>query len=94
MIIWDWIKDKKPQNISLKSRMEEDIMVVYGKPLEMSYLNKIGARILNLSDGSNSVEDIANILLKIYDVDEKNLQDDIIVLMRELQWKRIIKLEE
>lgn len=93
MITWDWIKDKKPRNISLKHRMEENIMIVYGKTLEISYLNKTGAHILNLSDGENTMSDIANVLLTTYEVDEKELKKDIITLVRELQWKRIIRLE-
>ncbi|MCF2601696.1 PqqD family protein [Anaerovibrio lipolyticus] len=94
MIRWNWIKNKRPIDISLKSRMEGNILLVYGKTLEIIYLNKISARILKLSDGSHSLEDIMQILLDIYAVEEYKLKLDIISFIRELQWKRIIKLEE
>ena len=69
-------------------------MVVYGKTLEISYLNKVGSRILQLSDGNNTIEDICNKLLQIYAVEKNELQADIVDLIRELQWKRLVRLEE
>lgn len=94
MITWEWIKNRKPVNISIKSRMEGNVMVVYGKTLEISYLNKVGSRILQLSDGNNTIEDICNKLLQIYAVEKNELQADIVDLIRELQWKRLVRLEE
>lgn len=42
MITWEWLKHKKLVDISLKKRWEKDIMVLYGKELDICYLNKIG----------------------------------------------------
>lgn len=94
MITWDWLKNKKPVDVSLKKRIEGEITLIYGKNLEICYLNKVGGQIVELSDGRNTLDDIAGILLESYDVDERDLQGDIIALIRELQWKRLIKLEE
>ena len=128
MIIWDWIKEKKIIDISLKKRKEGNVVVVYGKNLEICYLNKIGGGILYLSAdnitikeirecGSSfgchrnilfdleehnsisagemkvTIKEISSKLLSKYDVDEKVLHDDLIEIIRDLQWKRIIKLE-
>lgn len=93
MIVWEWIKHKKPVNISLKQRMEGNVVVICSRTLEICYLNKIGGQILEFSDGLNTLDGIAKRLLKIYDVDEQELRSDIVDLIRELQWKRLIKLE-
>lgn len=93
MIVWEWIKHKKPLNISLKQRMEGNVAVVCSRILEICYLNKIGWQILESSNGVNTLDDIRNRLLKIYEVDEQELRSDIVDLIRELQWMRLIKLE-
>ena len=93
MIIWDWIKEKKIIDISLKKRKEGNVVVVYGKNLEICYLNKIGGGILYLSADNITIKEISSKLLSKYDVDEKVLHDDLIEIIRDLQWKRIIKLE-
>ena len=93
MIIWDWIKEKKIIDISLKKRKEGNVVVVYGKNLEICYLNKIGGEILYLSADNITIKEISSKLLSKYDVDEKVLHDDLIEIIRDLQWKRIIKLE-
>ena len=94
MITWDWIKRKKPVDISMKKRLEEDIMVIYGKGMEICYLNKVGGEIISLSNGKNTIADIFNMLLQTYDVSENELKEDILLLIRELQWKRFVRLEE
>lgn len=93
MIVWDWLCEKKPVDISLKKRLEGDVAVVYGKELEICFLNKIGWQILDKSDGNNTLNDIAKYLLMIYEVDEDELKCDIVELIRDLQWKRLIRLE-
>ena len=92
-LIWDWIKDKRPVDISLKKRMEGDVAVIYGKSLEICYLNKVGSQIVQYSDGKKTLSEISVKLLDIYEVDEKILQNDIVELIRDMQWKRLIKLE-
>ncbi|WP_456000292.1 hypothetical protein [Phascolarctobacterium succinatutens] len=37
---------------------------------------------------------MADMLLQTYDVDENELREDILCLIRELQWKRLVRLEE
>ena len=94
MITWEWLKHKKLVDISLKKRWEKDIMVLYGKELDICYLNKIGGEIISLSNCKNTPSDIADMLLQTYDVDENELREDILCLIRELQWKRLVRLEE
>ena len=48
---------------------------------------------MKLSDGKNTVDDIKRKLLTCYDVDEKELEDDIVDIIRNMQWKRLMILE-
>lgn len=91
---WSWIKNKRPVDISLKKRTEGSVTIIYGKQLDMCYLNKIAGRFVELSDGNHTVGNIVTKMLLLYDVNEQELQNDIIELIRELQWKRLIKLED
>ena len=64
MITWEWLKHKKLVDISLKKRWEKDIMVLYGKELDICYLNKIGGEIISLSNCKNTASDIAILTIK------------------------------
>lgn len=44
---------------------------------ELYNINEIGARIFESCNGKNSIDDIAEKLLKIFDIDEKTLHSDI-----------------
>ncbi len=94
MIIWDWLKNKKLIDISLKRRKEDNVVVVYGKNLEICYLNKVGGEILMYATSGITIEEISKKLLSKYEVYEKDLQNDMIEIIREMQWKRIVRLEE
>lgn len=93
MITWSWLSNKRPVDVSLKKRIEGTVTVAYSKRLEMCYLNKVAGKVLGLSDGVNTVEDIVRQLLTIYAVDEQELKSDVVDLVRDLQWKRLIRLE-
>lgn len=94
MIVWDWLKKKRVIDISLKKRTEGDVTVIYGNNLEMCYLNKVGGDFLALSSDNVTIEEISNIFLRKYDVSADTLQNDLIEIIRDLQWKRIIRLED
>jgi len=93
MIVWNWVKEKKVADISLKKRKEGNVVIVYGKNLEICYLNKVAGELLMMAKDNISIEEISNKLIAKYDVDEYTLHTDIIEIIRDLQWKRIIRLE-
>lgn len=93
MVVFDWLKTKKPRANIIKQRNEGDLEAVYGPTLEICYLNKTACRILKLSDGKRTVDDIKRQLLEYYDVDENELENDIVDIIRSMQWKRLMILE-
>lgn len=93
MVVWKWLENKKPINISLKQRLEGDVTVVCNKNMELHYLNKVAGFIFGLCDGNNTLDDIVIQLLKKFDVEESVLIADLMDIIRDLQFKRIIRLE-
>ena len=93
MTVYNWLKTKRPKSNIIKQRSEGDLETVYGPTLEICYLNRTASRIMKLSDGKNTVDDIKRKLLACYDVDEKELEDDNVDIIRNMQWKRLMILE-
>lgn len=60
--------------------------------MEICFLNETAGFILNLCDESHTLENICDELLEEYDVSKEELTDDLVKVIRYMQWKRIIKL--
>lgn len=93
-MIWQWMKDKKPLPAYLKRREEGNVTIAYGKSLEICYLNRTGGEILSLCDGKRSLGDIERVMLSKFSVEPEVLQNDLVEIVRDLQWKRLLILEE
>ncbi|MBQ1734882.1 MAG: PqqD family protein [Lachnospiraceae bacterium] len=90
--IWEHLKLKKPVSVSLKTRKNESLTVVAASSMEICFLNETAGFILNLCDESHTLESICDELLEQYDVSRDELTDDLVKVIRYMQWKRIIKL--
>ena len=62
--------------------------------LEQVFLDNSSDYFLSQIDGTRTIEDIVNILEKEFDVDRETIRNDFISFIRDLQWKRLIKLKE
>lgn len=93
-MIWEWLESKKPVCIALKTRKEGNITVVCNRDLELFYLNFTASFLVKLADGTLKLSEIANIMLEKFDVNESELLYDLVEVIRQLQWKRIIELNE
>lgn len=92
-IIYSWMEKKIPVGQILKCRKNGDFEIVYGNALEICYLNKTSSIILHLCDGNHSIGDIKEYLLNKFDADENALENDLVDIIRDLQWKRLVVLE-
>lgn len=92
-MIYQWLKDKHPVKTIIKERKNKDILVVCGSTLEIYYLNKVASVVLESMNGKNTVDDIKQLLLRRFDVKERELEHDLIDVIRDFQWKRLAKLE-
>ncbi|WP_307977983.1 PqqD family protein [uncultured Phascolarctobacterium sp.] len=94
MVVYDFFKDKIPKVIALKTRENEDYLIAESDGLDIFYLNETAKDFLELCDGERKIEEIKEIFLKDYVIDENSLEQDIVNLTRDLQWKNIIRLED
>ncbi|MDR1871857.1 MAG: PqqD family protein [Deltaproteobacteria bacterium] len=84
----------KPYSIALKTRNEGDFLVTMSIDLEIRYLNQVAKEFYNLSNGFLTIKNIIDILYKEYEVDYNKLSQDILFLVRDLQWSKIINLKK
>lgn len=93
MLVYDLIKEKVPIINFVKKRDNNEFLIIENSDLEIFYLNNTAKDIINLCDGKNNIIAITNTLKDMYDVDEHILQNDIVDLIRDFQWKKILRLE-
>lgn len=94
VVVYDFFKDKIPRVIALKTRENEDFLIAESDGLDIFYLNETAKNFLELCDGKRKIEEIKEMFLKDYVIDENSLEQDIVNLIRDLQWKNIIRLED
>ena len=92
-MIFAWLENKIPRLSFVKKRMNEDILIICAEDLAIYYLNSTAAFFIELADGTLTVGDIKNKFLARYEVDERELENDFVEMIRDLQWKKILTLE-
>ncbi|PLK48184.1 PqqD family protein [Uliginosibacterium sp. TH139] len=92
--IFDLIKSQVPRKICIKERHEGATTIVLSFMGEIEFLNETASDIFKLIDGKRSLQDLYARLLADYDVDANTLQNDLISMVRGLQWKRLVVLSD
>ena len=82
-----------PFDISVKKQQQDNVLIVMTSEMALVFLNDVALNFLSLCNGKKTVNDIISSLLEIYDTDFQTLSDDIVMLIRDLQTKRIIYVE-
>lgn len=90
----DLIGSLIPEKNSLHCSHNEDILIVSNKQCEIFYFNSVGSDIWDLINGSNTIQDIFRTILSLYDVDENELSNDLVEIIRKMQWSDLIVLSE
>ena len=93
-MIFNWLAKKIPQCSYLKKRRDGEILIVCAENLSIYYLNSTAAFFIELANGKNSVGEIKNKFLERYNVEEKEIENDFVEMIRDLQWKKILVLED
>ena len=92
-MIFTWLENKIPHVTFVKKRLNDDVLIICTENLMIYYLNSTAAFFIELADGKSTVGDIKNKFLARYDVDEQELENDFVEMIRDLQWKKILTLE-
>jgi len=64
--------------------IEGEVIIISPEDSTQHYLNEVGSMIWDLADGKRSVQDIIDHMKKEYQVDEKELADDVIEFVKNL----------
>lgn len=92
-MVFSWLSGKIPHCSFIKKKVNDDILIICTNDLIIYYLNSTAALFINLADGKSTVDDIKKKFLERYDVEETELENDFIDMIRDLQWKGILTLE-
>lgn len=93
-IVFDKMKLLVPKQNATKCRENGDFLITLNYNLDIYYLNEISKDFYLLCDEKRTILDIVLALKDIYEVEISVLESDIIELIRDLQWKKIITLKE
>ncbi len=91
-MIYSWLKQKTIDFTAVKTRKNGEMLIVCSNELEIYFLNSVARFVVEHMSANTTIEDIKNEMLKIYDVDETTLENDLVDIIRDLQWKRLITL--
>ena len=92
-LVYNFLKNACPQKNCVKEKVNDDFLVVSAPDLSIYYLNETARLFYELIDGKSSIDSIVEALAAEYEVDRATLQEDIILLVRDLQWKKLLVLQ-
>ncbi len=91
---YEMLKGYIPVRQALKTRAEGEMLIVSNRNSEIYYLNGTAREMWNILDGNMTVEGLCAEILSEYEVDRETLERDIVSFIRDMQWKRLIRLKE
>ena len=92
-IAYNFLKDYIPIHSAIKTREDGDFLVALSRSNDIYYLNGTAREMWNLLDGNTSIESLCAKIMCEYDVDRKSLEGDIVNFIRDLQWKKLIRIK-
>ena len=93
-IVYMLIKEYIPVKDVLREKENGEFLIVANKNSDVYYLNNMAKEMYSLIDSKISIEKIYEQVKKEYDVEELELKNDIVNFVRDLQWKKLIRLKE
>jgi len=95
MITYQHLSTFIPLKQQLKFRREGNIGIVNNAfDFKLMYLNETALTVFDLIDGKKTIADIFEILLNEYDVQKEILELDLVDIIRDFQWGKIIRLKK
>lgn len=92
--VYEEIKELCPISTAVKARNDGEYLIIVNDEFEFQFLNIVASDIYCMCDGTNTIESIIEKMYRVYDVNKDELIGDICNLMRDLQWKKLIKLRK
>lgn len=92
--VYEQMKNLVPVINTQKYRDDGEFLIIMSYSHKIQYLNEVAREFFLQIDGKDKVEDIVAYLLEEYEVSEEELTRDIVELIRDLQWNKMIMLKE
>jgi hypothetical protein len=92
-MVYNHLKHLIPIRKELHFRIESQVGIVNSENnMSLIFLNDTALFIFGLIDSIISIEGIVERILIEYDIDEVTAQNDVVEIIRNLQWHRVISL--
>ena len=83
-----------PNTLAIKTRVEGECLIMMNQSGVIDVVNETAKSFFFLCDGKRTIGDIFDIMKKEYDVDEETLAADLLLLIRQMQKRGFIHIEE
>jgi len=78
----------------LFTSMGEDAVLLHAQRGDYYSLNKVGARLWVLTDGSKTIEELAGLIIEEFDISLEQAEQDIVELAEQLEKEGLVKVVE
>ncbi|MCL4473118.1 MAG: PqqD family protein [Actinobacteria bacterium] len=78
----------------LFTSMGEDAVLLHAQRGDYYSLNKVGARLWVLTDGSKTIEELAGLITEEFDISKDQAEQDIVELAEQLEKEGLVKVVE
>lgn len=93
-IIFEKLRKLIPYKTCLKEKQNDDLLIVANENGDIFYLNETSRDFYEHCNDSSTIEEIFRYMLDTYDVEEDELANDIVSMVRDLQWNNVLSLKE
>jgi len=84
----------KPHPQTAGRVIDGEAVLILADSSEVNVLNQVGSRIFELSNGTNSIEDIARLIANEYEVTTEQADSDVREFILQLVDQKVVILEE
>lgn len=83
-----------PFKTCIKYKENDELLIISTENSDILYLNETSKDFYLLCDGKRSIDEVVEEMLLIYDISKEEIEDDIVSMLRDMQWNNILNLKE
>ena len=91
---YEFLKMYIPIKNALKTRENDSFLILSNRENNVYYLNSTARDIWEVIDGNKNISQICANLLKEYNVSREVFEKDLITFIRDMQWKKLLRLKK
>ncbi len=92
-IAYEFLKNYIPVKSALKVRSNGDMLIAANFNAGLYYLNGMAQDIWNFIDDEITINGLKDKILSEYDAEPEVIEKDLAEFIRDLQWKKLIRLK-